>query len=353
MATVIAFAPAFVLGFAAHRAGICTVKAVAEIITTGRAFMLGAFLKTSVWVLSLTFLGFAVLDVSTEFTHWPITVYSILGGLLFGVGAAVNGGCTFSTLTRLGDGDVSFGATVIGWPIGAWIENTVLASVHIAPVRIQVGSMQAAGEPMVAVASLAATMWVIWQAAIILPPILRQRSVLPILLAPQYRLSSAAALIAGCNLILYHTFGQWSFTSVILSSVAPVRFPPVSPIAWLWLDLVFALAGIVTSSVIRKSFRFVKPSAGELAAHGLAGIAMGFGAAMIPGGNDSLVLYGIASLSPHALPAYASILAGIALTFLVARRFGASVPTIYCAGDVCSTITEQAPAQDGAGPSSA
>ncbi|MGI9412681.1 MAG: hypothetical protein ACR2PM_03375, partial [Hyphomicrobiales bacterium] len=42
------------LGFAAHRAGICTVKAVAEIVTTRRVHMLASFGKTILWVMLVT-----------------------------------------------------------------------------------------------------------------------------------------------------------------------------------------------------------------------------------------------------------------------------------------------------------
>lgn len=62
---------------------------------------------------------------------------------------------------------------------------------------------------------------------------------------------------------------------------------------------------------------------------------MGIGAAMIPGGNDILVLNGIASLSPHAVPAYAAILIGIALVFVMIKSVGASVPPTRCSVDIC------------------
>jgi uncharacterized protein len=40
---------------------------------------------------------------------------------------------------------------------------------------------------------------------------------------------------------------------------------------------------------------------------------MGLGVGLTPGGNDALVLYGIPSLSPHALPAFLAMVAGVAL----------------------------------------
>jgi hypothetical protein len=48
------FALAALLGFAAHRASICTVKAVEEVLTTRRAFMLLSFAKTVLWVMAVT-----------------------------------------------------------------------------------------------------------------------------------------------------------------------------------------------------------------------------------------------------------------------------------------------------------
>jgi hypothetical protein len=42
--------------------------------------------------------------------------------------------------------------------------------------------------------------------------------------------------------------------------------------------------------------------------------------ALTPGGNDALVLYGIPSLSPHALPAFLTMTLGIALGLWVHAR---------------------------------
>ena len=40
----------FVLGFFLHCAGICTLAAVAELLSTRRAFMLWSYFKTIVWI---------------------------------------------------------------------------------------------------------------------------------------------------------------------------------------------------------------------------------------------------------------------------------------------------------------
>ena len=48
---------------------------------------------------------------------------------------------------------------------------------------------------------------------------------------------------------------------------------------------------------------------------------MGLGAALVPGGNDMILLNGIPGLSTHALPAYLAMLAGIGLTLALAMKF--------------------------------
>lgn len=49
---------------------------------------------------------------------------------------------------------------------------------------------------------------------------------------------------------------------------------------------------------------------------------MGAGAGMIPGGNDVLLLNAIPLLSPHAIPAYLGVVAGIAVTLATMRASG-------------------------------
>ncbi len=43
-----------VIGFAAHRASLCSVRAVEELLTTQRGYMLVSFLKMALWVVGAT-----------------------------------------------------------------------------------------------------------------------------------------------------------------------------------------------------------------------------------------------------------------------------------------------------------
>ena len=327
---------AFVLGFSAHRAGICTVNAVAEIFTTRRAHMLISFAKTALWVLLLTILvSLAAGDWPPRVERWALTPHAVIGGLIFGIGAAVNGGCIFSSLTKLADGRFGLLAGLLAMLAGAGLYDRVLAP------RLAIPGPQAMQAPIANAALTGLLLAVvllllIWELRRLLrgsagPRRLRQR-----VLAQSYRLSTAAALIGLCNALLILLIGSWFFAATAIRSVTGGSNTSL----WLfWLVNAAALAGMVASTLQRRSFRPQRPKVGALLCHIGGGLLMGIGIVMTPGGNDSLLLHGIPALSPHALPAYLAILAGIALVFGTARLMGLSLPQVRCSGDVCRLST--------------
>ena len=112
---------AMLLGFAAHRASICMVRTVAEIMSARTGYMLVSVGKSVLWVWAVTIPIFWLMPaLGTGISGWSLTGYAMLGGLLFGVGAALNGGCAFSTMARLVDGDGKMLATVCGFAVGVF-----------------------------------------------------------------------------------------------------------------------------------------------------------------------------------------------------------------------------------------
>jgi uncharacterized membrane protein YedE/YeeE len=107
---IFAIALALVLGFAAHRASVCTVRAVAEIMSSASGG------KSMLWAWALMIPVFALTPAAgTGLAGWSLTGIAVLGGFLFGLGAAVNGGCAYSTMARFVDGDGTMLATIIGF----------------------------------------------------------------------------------------------------------------------------------------------------------------------------------------------------------------------------------------------
>jgi hypothetical protein len=62
---------------------------------------------------------------------------------------------------------------------------------------------------------------------------------------------------------------------------------------------------------------------------------MGAGAAMIPGGNDTLMLKSLPGLSPHAVPAFFALLLGVSVTLLFIQLITGKSLRIVCTNDIC------------------
>lgn len=320
-----------VLGFAAHRAGLCTVKAVAEVVTTRRANFLWSFVKSSLWVMALSALAAAV-PLETGWRHWPLGGLSLAGGVLFGVGAGINGGCMFSTLSRLMDGNLNALATVLMWPVGILLALTLMSGLREAtPVTVPAGQL-----PLWL--SVPVGLFVLREAVLLVRKLVQSGSLRRSIGAPIYTLSAGAALVGGANAVLLLAWGPWSFTGTLLcaleaSTVARCGTSQSVPL----LVLAAALLGMALSSWQRGSFQLQRLRVRDAMRHAGGGLLMGVGAMLIPGGNDGLILFGIPSLSPHAIPTYLGILAGVAIALTVMRLMGRDIPPVLCEGDICRT----------------
>ena len=319
-----------ILGFSAHRAGICTVKAVAEVLTTRRAHFLWSFAKTSLWVMVAASLAGA-LSFAPGFRHWPLSAASVIGGVLFGLGAGVNGGCTFSTLSRLMDGNSALLATVLGWPLGLALGLQFWAHQAITPVAAPATAGLAAINPLF----LVLLVWALWEGYRLLRRMRHGGSAGRVFGAHTYTLSAAAALLGLANAGLVQSTGPWSFTGTILCAMDAGTLANCADPLLPWLIFAAAVAGMAGSAWQRGSLVLRAPRLRAVLRHGGAGVVMGVGAALIPGGNEGLILFGIPSFSPHALPAYVGILTGILLALLAMRAAGRTLPTILCEGDIC------------------
>jgi uncharacterized membrane protein YedE/YeeE len=317
------------IGFAAHRASLCNVRAVAEIMTTGSAHMQWSLLQAMLWAIMLTGVLVLVFGLTPQPT-WARTplAWALAGGLLFGVGAAVNGGCSMSTLTRLADGDLGMLVALAGFLAGVstWI------------------GVQAADWPtgLVPVASpwLRWPQLAPWLLALLVAWAMHRAHVLwqlnrgrfqlkAALLAPAYHLSVSAALMGLAAGLLYATQGAWSYTNYLRTQVLDSLGAAPPPSMWHGLLVLGLLGGMVASALQRGSFgwRWPRNAVGWLR-HVGGGALMGSGASMVPGGNDTLLLGGLPSMTAGALLSYLAMLAGIALMLRVLHGTSAPMPDI-------------------------
>ncbi len=309
---------AALIGFATHRASLCNVKAVAEILEFGRARMLASLTVAVLW--SMTVAGTMVLAL-----HWPAASFprrapvllAATGGYVFGVGAAINGGCSLSTLQRLADGELAMLVTLAGVVLGLllWAK---LETLGIPTALARTTSPWQGMGLLPTILLVALWLWALQEAVRL------WRRAQPVgwfdrLWAPKYRLSSAAALLGIVSGVLYMLQGSWTYTYLLRMQVASAlgMTPAMAGKAMLAIAL---LGGMSASSVQRRSFVLRLPRSGEVFACLFGGTLMGLGAALLPGGNDTLLLTGLPSLSVFALASYAALLAGIASTLLLLKR---------------------------------
>ncbi len=335
------------IGFAAHRASLCNVRAVAEVMSTGRAHMLWSLLQSVLWMAALTgllVLAFGLAPRPT-LTRTPIE-WAALGGVLFGVGAAVNGGCSLSTLHRLADGDLGMLATLAGFVAGVWASLGLFpegALMRLLPESALMRLLPAVS-PWLRWPDLAPWVggllfgWALWQLRELwlraqhgtATPLWRR------VLAPTYHLSVAAALMGLAAGLLYATQGAWSYSNFLRGEVLHRAAHTTAPSAWHGILVLGLLAGMLVSALERGSLAWRQPQRlTGWARHAGGGALMGLGAALVPGGNDTLLLGGLPSLAPAAVAAYVSMVLGIALMLGLMRLAYVSMPVVTCSPEGC------------------
>src|SRR5712691_3007549 len=328
-------------------ASICNVRAIAEVIGSGTAHMLLSFGKTVLWVLVVTIPVFWLVPSAGAVPRgWAISGLSTLGGFVFGAGAAMNGACAFSTLARLADGQLRMLGTLCGFIVGV-VSYAALAGrgwlLPPSPAPAVVGLLVAwAGILGLGLFLLALCESIrLWRTRMLG---VRFKE---LVFAGQYRLSTAAMLIGLANGALYLVYGSWGYTGTLQQSAEGLLHERDWPMTDRWLLLAALFVGMAMATWQRRSFRLGgRPKVAWLRTV-FGGMLMGLGAAVIPGGNDALILYGIPSLSPHALPTYVALVTGIA-TVLSIMRWGFGIEMhVECHNDVCvaSSIRSVKPAK--------
>ena len=322
---------AALIGFAAHRASICTVRAAAELISTRTAFMLASIAKSALWVMLLT-LPLFLLAPPYALAGWPVTGAALLGGFVFGLGAAINGGCAYSTMSRLADGEGGMAVSVAGFALGILIFTTLLDFGWVSrpvPVASMLGAVLPFGWFIVA----GLLLWAVYEFTRIWRDRPRDRTWRDLLLAPNYRLSAAALLIGVPGAIIFSLAGSPGYTITLQNAVENMFGQHDAPTATSVVLLLAVLAGMGLSTWQRGSFRLDWRPRWRWLQNLCGGTMMGFGTALLPGGNDALVLYAFPTFSPHALPAYIALVGGALIGLAGLHRAGVEC-RVVCRNDI-------------------
>jgi hypothetical protein len=220
----------------------------------------------------------------------------IVGGALLGVGALVNGGCYLGSVLYLGSGNLNFLLTLAGITAGA----RAAEALALLPAGGAGGARAAMGYAWIAGTLVFAllTVLLLWRAR------------------PASRwLALGAGLLAG---LVYARHPGWSYGTV-LDALAHGRFSRMDWSANLSALLLFA--GALAGAWLAGNFRLQRPEWRRGLRCAAGGLIMGCGAALVPGGNDSLLLWAIPGLTLYGALAYLIMLGTIAAGFaLEARR---------------------------------
>jgi uncharacterized membrane protein YedE/YeeE len=334
LALIVSCILAGILGFAAHRASVCTVRAVAEMTHSRTGYMLASIGKSAMWVFAITIPVFLLMpQTATSVTGWQLTFTAILGGLLFGIGSGVNGACAYATMARMVDGEVGMMLTVAGFVVGVIIFILLVGSSVVQRPQPAPGLVP----QMLWVAPIIGgflLLWAIYELARLWRTRPEGSTLRSLILAPQYRLSTAALLIGLASGTIFLVFGSPGYTTTLQQVIEGYFGTRPPPAYGRWIVLGAVVFGMLASTWQRKSFRIDWRPRWSWLRNIFGGILMGLGTALLPGGNDALVLYGIPSMSPHALPAYAALILGIFVALMTMRAIFGVEMRVACRKDI-------------------
>jgi len=295
----------FVIGIAIQRGNTCTVVAVDDIVHRRSWDRFLSIAYTWLWVAG----GLALLAVTTGFTPaahvFPVTVWSVIGGLVLGAGAVINGACTTGTIARIGSGEFAFLFTVAGFFLGCLLAPRVFgahATTHIPsdPVSTSVNHPVPALIGLVLVLALTAR-------RLISGPHESVRDFLRSAWDPR----TAVLIIAILFVALVQIYAAWAYTELL----GDIAHGDIRESIHQLVLLGALIAGAVVAGRTMRGARPIGPLAPRIVRCSLGGAVMGAGFSLAPGAFDALTLYGQPLLLPFAwvvmVASYLSILLGV------------------------------------------
>lgn len=322
---ILIFFLAFWAGFSVRRASLCLVRATYEIIERKP-------LKTSLFVLEAMVVALSITipaillfpDKIILASTYNISWHLFLGAMVYGAGASINGSCALGTLNQLMNGKMSFIASIIGMALGFGIFLNVQ---HMADLQRFDTSILAQYRMFF----LLPVMILVW--AIVFFKVRKFWNTSEESKAKklkQYISSSVArdfigvAIFGFCSGVLFLILGgSWDYTYFIQSLERSIYLNgaldlSILPILVTTMALV---SGISIASYLSNDFKLKIGNPVDFVVKIVAGALMGFSVGIIPGGNDSLILYSIPGIALHAPIALMFMMMSIAITIKIGDFF--------------------------------
>jgi len=307
----IAVACAGLMGFAIQRGGTCLVAAVDEVVTKRRANRLIALAEASLLVAAGMVIAQLLGLLPMAPRAFALTGWTMLGGMIMGIGAYVAGSCVFGAIARIGNGEPTYLLVPLGFFLGCvvalWLGMTRLP--HAITAHSPVLSQSALFViPLVLVA--------VWRLTRVIAAA-RRGQFAEHVWSPHV----ATGVIGVTFVMLLLLVGAWNYTDY-LAEAARHMATRGSDRGLLLLAL---FAGAILGGWTAGKIKPVQPTFGAIGRCFAGGVMLGFGGSLVPGANDGLLLLGLPLLYPHAWLAFASMLVTIAAALIVQHHGSAMV----------------------------
>lgn len=299
-----AFACAALMGFAIQRGATCTVAAVDEVLTKRRATRLVALVEASVWVAG----GLLVAQWLGVLPRMPpgfaIGGWTIVGGMLLGLGAFVDRACVFGAIARLGSGEWAYLLTPVGYGLGCATLGAVFAPMAPTPLARTSPVLQA--PPLLAAAFGAFVLLRLLKPLRAGGGAWRERIWTP---------HAATTVIGVTFLVMLLLVGAWAYTDLLADLARGMAHSVVART----LLLLALFGGAAWGGWTAGRWRATRPTVAQALRCLAGGALMGWGTLLIPGSNDGLILIGMPLLWPYAWLAFATMCVTIAAAQLGGR----------------------------------
>lgn len=289
---------AFLIGWVSQRMGMCLVKA-SEQLLAGRPTLFVALTSCGLFGLMLAplyrFSGVS-LPLYSPGISYPLM---IAGGLLFGVASVLNNGCSVGTLTKFASGSFNKLFTIVGWVLGI----VLWYYLHMMPEEKTILMPEISSRHY----------WLlIGVVALVL--------IFLVAIHGNKHLVLSSMLLGALTSALYTFEPLWT-PSVFFYNVSQMFWQADMAISARRIAVfVMLLAGMLSFTLHRKTFRFEPFVPSKAGVHLMAGILMGIGASMMLGGNDSQILLVFPTLSVASSIPLLSIVTGILVSLWLKKR---------------------------------
>ena len=285
---------AFILGFALGRVTTCTVAATDRWVSEGKADWMCGLVVVLSWSGVVLFL----LLIYTGQVHIPVDIELraslFIGAILLGLGALINRGCFVGTVAYIGTGHFVYLFSFVGLGLGMWLAGDNMLDLfgpntpteRTLATNSQIKQVVVFGFSCITLLSL----WLL---------VFRRDMTMLYLLT-----------IGICAALIYGTTPEWSYAAVINSFINGQGLSVGSKIEFAVAAL---FAGAIFSNWLKNRFHPKLGNWKEVIGNLSGGFLMGIGAAVVPGGNDVLLMWTIPGLTLYGTVAYLVMIVTIAV----------------------------------------